>query len=159
MTALTVVDRFVAKQIKKFPSLFHNRTQVLHHVLCVIGNGYEWTDRGTIAYTTPHKSLKSPAVWDYEAHMAEAEERYVNIPDIIKEILLDGEKKIGSALQALVDNADVLACAPGKLNMEFYPQSDYALLMNMPENINPAWKLACEEMKLEAIKNGWKFPD
>lgn len=159
MAALTVADRFIAKQIKKFPTLFHNRTQVLHYVLCLIGNGYEWTDRGTITYTQPHKSLKSPAVWDYATHMAEAEERYANIPDIIKEILLDGEKKIGSALQALVDSAEALACSPGRMNMDFYPQSDYALLMNLPENIHPAWKAACDEMKAEAIKNGWKFPD
>lgn len=159
MSSLTVADRFVAKQIKKFPMLFHNRTQVLHYVLCLIGNGYEWTDRGTITYKEPHKSLKSPAVWSYETHMAEAEERYTGIPDSIKEILLDGEKKVGVALQALVDSAEVLACSSGKMNMEFYPQSEYSLLMNQPDGIHPDWKAACDEAKSEAVKHGWKFPD
>ena len=159
MTKMTIADRFISKQIKKFPMLFHNRTQVLHYVLCLIGNGYEWTDRGTIAYKETHRGLKSPAVWSYEAHLAEAEERYSSIPDVIKEILLDGEKKVGKALQALVDSADVLACSPGKMNMDFYPQSDYALLMNLPENIHPVWKAACDEIKAEVAQHGWKFPD
>ncbi|MNR60773.1 hypothetical protein D3C85_1823420 [compost metagenome] len=39
-----------------------------------------------------------------------------------------------------------------------YPQSkEYALLMNIPSNVTPDWKEACEEMKVLAQKAGWVF--
>jgi hypothetical protein len=39
-----------------------------------------------------------------------------------------------------------------------YPQSkEYALLMNIPSNVTPEWKEACEEMKILAEEAGWKF--
>lgn len=158
MSAPTVADRFVAKQIKKFPMLYQNRTQVLHYVLCLIGNGYEWTDRGTVKYRE-HSRLKSSALWDYDTYMAEAEASFADTPPLIKEILMEGDIKIGKALQKIVDKADMLALTPGKLNMNVYPQTADAMLMNMPDNIHPSWRAACEEIKAEVSQHGWKFPD
>jgi hypothetical protein len=42
------LDDHIAYAIRTYPSLYSNRTQVLQHLFCVIGNGYDWHE-GTLA--------------------------------------------------------------------------------------------------------------
>lgn len=151
---MTSVDDFVRANILSFPSLFPNRTKVLHHALCVIGNGFHWSADGFIVDSfneqTPlwdkaektaameaevNRSFKNPETRDYmmNAMLADIEDQAKTVEEVETRIHERTELK------------------------QIYPQSDYALLMNIPANVTPDWQEACDEMKQLAEKAGWTF--
>jgi hypothetical protein len=36
------VDETIEWKIRNYPRLFANRNQALHHLFCVLGNGWDW---------------------------------------------------------------------------------------------------------------------
>lgn len=38
---------------------------------------------------------------------------------------------------------------------EFYPESSYARLFSVPDDVKPDWAVAAEYMRREASKKGW----
>lgn len=41
---MSKVDAVIEHKIAKYPSLYHSRTEALHHLFIVLGNGYEWVN-------------------------------------------------------------------------------------------------------------------
>ena len=149
---MSSVDNFVRKNILMFPFLFKNRTDVLHHALCVIGNGYDWNKRGAVYY-----SSKRPApLWDGDKELEEFDTRMkARYPNkIIRAIIGKEEYEHIKECSKVVAEVDTRIHERREIK-DFYPQTEYALLMNIPDNVTDDWKQACEEMKTLAWKAGW----
>lgn len=148
------VDKFVRTTILTFPSQFSNRTEVLHHALCVIGNGYKWNDKGTVTNISRHPS----SLWNKEEKLAEleAEKNIKYASQIVKHFALADLRREFKACSKIVSEIDSRIHERGRIKT-FYPQSHYAMLMNAPANATEDWKEACEEMTALAKKAGWVF--
>lgn len=156
---MSSVDEFVRTSILTFPSMRKNRTEVLHHALCVLGSGYEWAEDGTIVSTTD----ETYPLWSEVAEI-ERMEAYLseNLPsEELREMVRPEFTK------NLAEYAKVVAEVDTRMNLRtqvehFYPQPVFApysaLLMNVPANVTPDWKAACDEMRELAIAAGWVFP-
>lgn len=153
---MSSVDEFVRTSILAYPTLYKSRTEVLHHALCVIGNGYMWGEQGIII-TSTYEAPKRP--WTEEDAFADMEsylESSIGSPDIrdmVRPAFVEDIKNC-TKIVAEIDTRMHLR-TPIK---SFYPQSvDYALIHNAPENITDDWAEACVEMRELAIAAGWKF--
>lgn len=152
---MTSVDEFVRTVILTFPSQFSNRTEVLHHTLCVIGNGYKWSDKGDVIRVSRHLI---PSSWNKEEKIAEleAEKNMKYASQIIKHFALRDLRREFKTCSKIVSAIDSRVHKRGRIK-NFSPQSDYAMLMSVPANAAEDWKEACEEMKTLAEKAGWVF--
>ena len=150
------VDKFVRKNILTFPTLFTNRTAVLHHALCIIGNGYKWNKKGEVV-----ADFSRPvSLWNKEAELAELDaDMKARFPDEdLRELVSAGMREHINATATVVEEVETRIHERVAVE-RFYPQSNkYALLMNIPENVTPDWKAACDEMRELAIEAGWEFP-
>lgn len=148
------VDEVVRSAILTFPSQFPNRSAVLHHALCVIGNGYEWSNKGTLVNKTRHLMSE----WDMEEKLAEieVEKNFKYASRIVKQFALADLRREFKVCAKVVSEIDTRVHKRGRIK-GFYPQSHYALLMNIPSNVTPEWEEACEDMKALAQKAGWVF--
>lgn len=150
------VDKFVRKNILTFPTLFTNRTAVLHHALCVIGNGYKWNKKGEVV-----ADFSRPVpLWNKEAELAQLDaDMEMHFKDVsARGLVTEDMRKYINATAAIVEEVEIRIHERVAIE-RFYPQSNaYALLMNIPENVTPDWKAACDEMRELAIEAGWVFP-
>lgn len=149
---MTSVDNFVRTNILTFPSIYPNRTAVLHHALCVIGNGYKWNEKGEVVLEYPPHPLP---LWNKELALAEMEAQFKDAA--VREMLSTAIRNSIESIAKVVEEVDTRMYEMVAIE-NIYPQSsEYALLMNIPANVTPEWKEACEEMKVLAEEAGWKF--
>lgn len=148
---MTSVDEFVRTNILTFPSLYPNRTTVLHHALCVIGNGYEWNENGEIVSDFP----RPVPLWNKGIALAEMEAQFKD--EAIREMLSTAIRNSIESIAKVVEEVDTRMYEMVAIE-NIYPQcNEYALLMNIPSNVTPEWKEACDEMKVLAEEAGWEF--
>jgi hypothetical protein len=152
------VDNFVRTSILTYPSLFRNRTSVLHHALCVIGNGYKWSETGEVI-SDSDSDTQTPN-WTKESELAELEtwmSKSGMKNEHIRALLAESLRKEIEFSEQVVTEVDTRMYERVAIE-SFYPQcKEYALLMNIPSNVTPDWKEACEEMKVLAQEAGWEF--
>lgn len=152
---MSSVEELVRTSILTFPTLFTNRTAVLHHALCVIGNGYKWNEKGEVVTDFSRPT----SLWNKDAELAELDaDLKARIADErIRELISEGMRENINAAAAVVEEIETRVHVRTVLE-KIYPQSkDYALLMNIPENVTPDWKAACDEMRELAVAAGWVF--
>jgi hypothetical protein len=166
---MSIVDDFVAKNIRAYPTLFSCRTSVLHQTLCVIGNGLAWNNNGTIEC-------------DYEEDrniFYDEEQHATNISDRLKKIFVENLDEMSDfikksenrerinvkyhnlLMQFRRDNAELLAQETWEKTSEkyllkenypkdaenIYPLSEqHSMLCTVPDNIHPDWLDAVFEM-------------
>lgn len=151
------VDKFVRKNILTFPTVFTTRTAILHHALCVIGNGYKWNKKGEVVSDFPWPV----PLWNKEVALAEldADMKARFNDDRIRELVAEGMREYINAAAKVVEEVETRIHERTAIK-RVYPQGNdnYALLMNIPENVTPDWKAACDEMRELAIEAGWVFP-
>ena len=153
---LNSVDEFVYRNIRCFPELFPNRVSVLHHVLCVAGTEYYWGEDGNV-----HRDGGYRPEWSYDAEL----DRLVKFRVRFFGSEANLETLSDSLLAELNKSKDVFENARwvstvrggGIKGGQVYPQSESALLMNIPVNVSDDWREACEEMKAEVVNRGWVF--
>lgn len=145
------VDNFVRTNILTFPSIYPNRTAVLHHALCVIGNGYMWSENGEVVSEFP----RPVPLWSKELALAEMEAQFKDAA--VREMLTTAIRNSIESIAEVVDEVETRMHEMVAIE-NIYPQSkEYALLMNIPANVTPEWKEACDEMKVLAQEAGWVF--
>jgi hypothetical protein len=150
------VDQFIRDSILAYPTSFTNSTEVLHHALCVLGNGYRWSHEGTVVEIGGDPF----PLWNREKEIA-GMERILDGMHLGKTSVSTKESLHRALMEdidlntAIVETVDERVHLRGEIS-HFYPISDYALLMNIPSNVTPDWAEACEEMKALAEKAGWK---
>jgi hypothetical protein len=148
---MSKVDEFVREQILCYPSIFHNRADVLSHTLCVLGTGYEWVN----GVPVQDYELEHPAKhWDAAtAH----KEPFGLSAQIVRLVGTDFVEKYISEQQQVVDTVDERVHTMGPLlGNEMYPQHDSALILNPPKDIDPEWAEAAKEMLAYAKQHGWQ---
>ena len=155
---MSSVDEFVRTSILTFPSMSKNRTEVLHNALCVVGSGHARDEDGPVVSTDD----ETYPLWNEAAEMERIEAFLSeNLPAELREMIRPEMTK------NIAEYAKVVAEVDTRMHLRtqvehFYPQPAfapyYALLMNVPENVKPDWKAACDEMRELAIQAGWVFP-
>lgn len=154
---MTTVDEFVRTSILTYPSLYKNRTDVLHNVLCVIGTGYHWGGDGTPVYLGGRDEDR--AFWTKEGAMVELE-NYLSTNfnnDEVREMIRP------ALMAAMEEEEQVVAEIDARMHQRtevehFYSESkEYALLHNIPAHVSADWAEACEEIKALAVEAGWSF--
>lgn len=141
------VNTAIRESILTYPGLYATGGDVLHDLLCVIGNGFAWENGEIVMRVTDNRPHWTPSYeeqrWDVEslemvgqehldATIAENMTRVANVDGISKDYTL-------------------------ALTTSFYPQFASALLMNVPEDVTPDWQEAVTIMKQTATEHGWKF--
>lgn len=149
---MDAVDSFFRKQMLAFPLVLPTRTAVLEQIFCVIGNGYEWSEDGTIVSTDANEY---PA-WDKDIRLADIETTLNDYPEAVREFVRGGLVECYKDELAVVENIDELLHTRPAIK-DIYPQSEYALLMNIPANAQPEWKAAADEARSLAVEAGWVF--
>lgn len=150
---MSSVDEFVRTSILTYPSLYTNRTAVLHHALCVIGNGYEWGEDGTVVIDYG----EARPFWNKQDELAELEtylEQHFSdefIRSIVREGMIERIEECVEAVEQVEERIHLRTPIES-----FYPEcKEYALIHNTPENIADDWAEACAEMRELAIAAGW----
>ncbi len=133
---MTVEDT-IRQSIANFPCLHNNRTEVLHHVFCVLGNGYHWVD-GALELKFPLEEDHSP-FWDEPAG---------------DDILTQVQRQVAQAQNA--QSRVILAELDDRCRLQeplpdCYPLYEYAKLLTLPEDIQSDWLEAAQEI-LTAIE-------
>lgn len=127
------VNRTIAGMIHTFPSLFKNRTQALHHLFCVNGNGFEWENGELVDFYTDEQRAEYAA-------------------DVVT--YLDGSPRSEyeyARLQTVQMNAEVLARVNGP-GLHLYPYCEYAKIVNLPDDVTLDWALS-------ALEHAWEIYD
>lgn len=150
---MTSPNKLMKQSLLAYPTLFPNRSRILHHVLCVIGNGYEWNENGEVQSESAYEP------WTPELEAARNNERYAYhaMSDWLREASLDADKKEMELCKKIVSEVEERIFQTETIEF-FYPQSSYALLMKIPENVTDDWRAVCDEMRTVAEAAGWVFP-
>lgn len=154
------VNETVRESILRAPSLYGNRTDVLHFILCVLGNGYRWDDNGdvVVSYDEPREH------WSAEQALSRFDSQWGRTMDgeesVMKELIADIRKNfIENRLNVYrnrVSDVDHLMNVTDEV-ISPYPQSEYSILMTIPDNASPDWLEECNKMRVAMIQHGWVF--
>lgn len=121
-------EALYATSLRRWPTLYVDRVQVIEHVWYVIGNGYDWLD-GAIVDTSPEDYLEASRM-----------ERRHRKDDRAIEALLREMKIEPSRLRGPPPKPD----AEGRFH--FYPAAEnYSLVACVPADARPEWIRAAVE--------------
>jgi len=56
-------EKTIIEAIRRYPDLYSNRTDVLHHMFIVIGNGYRWSPGGNLVTTYSPREKPRLLMW------------------------------------------------------------------------------------------------
>lgn len=146
------VDETVREAILCYPLTCPNRFAVLHHIFCVIGNGYSWVDGEAVI-----NDYGRPRVhWTSETSEIETELKATapNVASLLEEHFRDLYASTAVVVAEVDTRMFDLTNTTGR---GIYPQSDYAMLFNLPEDIKDDWREAADWMREYASNNGWTF--
>ncbi|WP_158892700.1 hypothetical protein [Amycolatopsis anabasis] len=131
---MATVEDTVRTMIRDSPALFANRTQALHFLFCVLGNGYAWR-HGELVETRPLPPQSDEDILE-------------QIPPVLAHdtaFLADAAARNRSSIRVRAC-ADALAQTPGELDEAPYPPNLSTLLLNRPLDIRPDWLEAAREI-------------
>lgn len=152
---MSTVDQTVRDAITAYPTLHTTRAEVLHFVLCVIGNGFQWRNGEPVEIDDPrHRSVP----WTPEAHQARMLAQFAHLPDRARASLRETFEEERAECLAVLATVDQRVHDMTPLD-HVYPQTEYALLMNVPDDVTADWAAACEQMRALVTEHGWVFPD
>lgn len=149
---MATVDQTVRECIECYPGLFQSRVDVLHFVLCVIGNGYGWVDGEPVSVMD-----YQPEPWTVESFEADLLRNIAPDNEVVRRILLERFAEEKTEMLEILATLDERVRTWGTLEGPVYKQSDSALLMNVPGDVTADWEEACEQVRALAADNGWRF--
>ena len=126
--------------IARFPCAHPNRTETLHHVLVVLGSGFQW-HAGEAVYGGP---------LDRTCHSIH--QRFQLSDELVglcreQHIALRRDQVTGTCpAEGLRERAAELATVSAVLPREPYPPSSASLLLTLPLDITPDWAAAAREI-------------
>lgn len=127
---------------------------VLHHLFCVIGNGYKWVDGELVPIdlereVSPYKDVVEP-------DLSRFRELLEGLPEpLLQEMLRERATELEAERQVAVEATERSKNWGYGDVTEFYPESGYAKLFHIPSDVKPDWVEAAEYMRGEASKKGW----
>ena len=139
-------DRTVESSIRNYPSLFETRADVLLYLFAVIGNGHGWVNGELVSYsdepeyTDEEVQHVCPPEWVQRAKDGDATyAQTVADWDARNAHLLEVRRTASE--RARDKEAGLVRMVKG------YPESEYALLKSVPENVTPEWAAVAEEAR------------
>jgi hypothetical protein len=157
MAPATDPELFIASSIWWHPLIFPTRTDVLHHLLLIGGNGYEWGDDGNIRSVFSHIE---PDYRTLESRYQKCQEKAKAQPFL--QDMADSERaelarllviraQYGERARTYGPTAD-WEKPDGKYSQHYWYSQDsfthYTLLGRAPANVAPAWQEILEEARL-----------
>ncbi len=149
---MATVEETVRNSLLDYPTLFSNRTEIFHHLFCVIGNGYEWNDGELVNGYRMDDGLveeyeREPcSVKDEEEQMKEYNEQYSkDLYEFLEPALRIQIRKDNAKFEFHKDNIDLLVKIVGNIDW-IYPMCEYSRLMNIPDDVKDDWLEAAEQM-------------
>jgi len=142
-------EELVQECYERWPMLYSRRIRVIDHLLCTIGNGYDWLDGGIIC--------DNPEDW-----IVSQERDRINIGKALRTanaiekefIKLEDETEDVELLRKLIHDlkSDYVVPDPKNLPLpddgkpySFYPISSYSNILNIPEDATKEWLEFCLE--------------
>ena len=151
---MSTVDETVRQCILSYPILFKTRTEVLHHILCVLGSGFVWSNGEAVR---DYYDDGEPSTWNREKYNEE------NLFDYAKDFSAGFLAELRAAQEKRADEYErIVAEVDSRMYLRkqvwnFYPQTDYSLLMELPKDVTEDWQAAVSEIRAEAMQAGWVF--
>lgn len=166
------VHEHIALSIRQYPTLYNCRTDVLEHMCCVLGNGYDWKDGRLV--TDPYKKVYKSANQMIKEHRISFNEAmpasFKDIPKSPMSLAKDVLKE--TILRFKFDNAHILALVNWdtddsigtffkndmnyiyfKTGHRIYPMhKEYSTMLAIPDDARPEWVNACREMCIQIFK-------
>lgn len=134
----------VADLIRRFPSEYANRTQVLHSLLYPARNGYHW-HRGELVdglgpYTATEDHADRAALDALIALHGEHHPLVAQADALLRQGIGDAARRRAQA--------DLLALTPGPLHPDVATEPDRSSpISTIPADATPAWRAAAEEIR------------
>ncbi len=127
----TAVDSIVERMIRNYPALFANRTQALRHLLCVLGNGYEWEDGALVSVFEERERTDEEVQWE--------------VPDWATGEIAERYAEDNRRFLDIRHRAAELARTPGPLERAALESGHYLVPKPLPEDARPEWRAAAAE--------------
>lgn len=132
----------IKESILAYPSLFQIREQVLNHLYCVLGNGYEWWD-GRLRETCEDEKHEVVEKMLIEGAPEEDIRAWVKAKDD------DRMEENLKELEEICRRHGIPWEPSPPLHMHplrIYPLCDLSTIMNLPDHIRPDWLAGAEEV-------------
>ena len=159
------VDKQVANALRKYPDLHDNRDEILDHMFCCYGTGYEWDEEGHLTYDDDDAYIsiedalveQSPAKqleW-HRKHMpeiTEEDEKLFGMKRRLDEELLADAAKNFPRLEKVIRESDEIA-----KRHSIIPHDNYLVLEEDPKKAfwkNRHWYGMSKNSPLVEILNG-----
>ena len=142
------VETTIQKMFDEYPDLFATRADCLNHLLCTVGNGYEWKWGQLVDWYDDDRDANEQ---DYlNPAVTKAKQSEKNIAKKMKD-----DKELWD-LKRENDLEDGLPdIGPYKPSNNWYPLSkNCSRMFNVPADAKPDWKAAIEECKALLITDG-----
>ena len=156
---MATVDETVRNSIICYPTSQPNRYAVLDHIFYVVGNGWCWEngevvqDENGYRPTEPWTPDRDNAQRAMEIERQKPEDREFmrkHLAEFYAELDAENAQVVSEVDVRMYDMTDIEG-------FEIHPQTPYALLMSLPDDITDDWKAAADEMRAIAITRGWVF--
>lgn len=150
------VDRKVYESLLTYPSLFHSRFDVFAHFFLTNGNGYKWSEDGTIISAFPSHLVEAFDENTARKEFFEEVDRLLvtrkewDIDPTADQLLRDDFTR--AQLQFRLDHIETIA----SLKLSYWDtirtgildhlSVGWALIFKIPENVTPEWKEAALEL-------------
>lgn len=153
----------------RYKLIYPNRRAVLNHILCCIGNGYDWNKKGYITKSHGPSGTEMETFWNFKKEKLDSkitkECYWLKDKEIIKYRKIYLDKKQSWKKEKYID-LDKLDKILAKLDPEyakkeqerkeqekkeqetapFYPLCDYSKIWTMPKNAHSSYKKAAKEI-------------
>lgn len=139
-----------------YPSLYSRRDRVLHHLFCIIGNGYQWRNGRLVSDRIWPQDNDAEAIRRWRAGdttpvvsaLDKREEEYRKERDArtaeINELLAKyGESPVESSYKKILADREAREKAPLD---HCYPLSSYSRMACVPDNVKPDYLAGVREM-------------
>ncbi len=156
---MSLINKRIADSIRRYPTLYRCRTDVLEHWFCVIGNGMEWQDGQLVSiFDEPPLRTVEQLVAENTKWMRERLEEDDNEMDASTlaryRVMIQQES---TRIRFTVENASDIALVewshntPTRLRDSFsaksiYPLCAYSRMSQVPDDVDPEWLAAVREM-------------
>ncbi len=161
---MSLINKRIADSIRRYPTLYRCRTDVLEHWFCVIGNGMEWQDGQLVSIfdESPLPTVEQLAA-ESTKWMRERLEEDANEMDASTlaryRVMIEQES---TRVRFTVENASDLALVswshylnPVLKNVaspkSIYPLCAYSRMSQVPDDVDPEYLAAVREMIFEVF--------
>ena len=149
------LEKQIYRAIWEYPTLHHNRTEALHALFIIIGNGYHWINGELRCHDDTKKLVAFDAVDradEYLAtHFEEQKQSMADWPEALHDLRQEHSQRLSQQIvERAAEKREVRAQIAQRVQEKppiksLYPLCEYAQICNLPDNIKEDWLLGAQE--------------